>query len=286
MIRPLEVAATEKVTGIGRRVTIGVEGPMGKLAKEFRNYEAEPTGYVREFYRKNHACQTYDFVREKKRQYLTLDRERMTVWEMLEHLNDLVDESDPDTTFTQTDHALQTAEAARHASQPRWMIVTGLIHDLGKVLCKFGEPQWAVVGDTNPVGCRFSPKIVHSEFFALNPDSSHPVYSTAHGVYEPGCGLQHVEMSWGHDEYLYHVVRDRLPVEAQYMIRYHSFYAWHREGEYDWLCDEGDRAMLKWVRAFNRYDLYSKDDARPDAARLRPFYEDLVQEYFPEPLRW
>jgi len=107
---------------------------MGKLAKDFRNYDAEPTGYVREFYRKNHANQTYDFVQEKKRQYLTRDRERMNVWEMLEHLNDLVDESDPDTSFTQIDHALQTSEAARKANQPRWMIATGLIHDLGKVL--------------------------------------------------------------------------------------------------------------------------------------------------------
>jgi Predicted HD phosphohydrolase len=147
---------------------------IGKPAQDFRNYDAEPTGYVREFYRKNHANQTVDFVRQKKAEYLTLNRERMTVWEMMDYLNDIVDESDPDTTFTQTDHALQTAEAARNANQPRWMVATGLVHDLGKVLCKFGEPQWAVVGDTNPVGCRFSPKIVHSEFFELNPDSTHP----------------------------------------------------------------------------------------------------------------
>ena len=259
---------------------------MGTLAKTFRDYDSEPTGYVREFYRKNHAHQTYEFVKAKKRQYLSLERERMTVWEMLDHLHDLVDESDPDTSFTQTDHALQTAEAARAANQPPWMIVTGLIHDLGKVLCKFGEPQWAVVGDTNPVGCRFSGKIVHSEFFALNPDSTHPVYSTEYGVYEQGCGLENVELSWGHDEYLFHVVRDSLPPEALYMIRYHSFYAWHREGEYGWLCNDRDRAMLKWVRAFNRYDLYSKDNDRPNIDELRPFYEDLAHEFFPQPLRW
>ena len=82
------------------------------------------------------------------------------------------------------------------------------------------------------------------------------------------------------------MVRDRLPLEALYMIRYHSFYAWHREGEYDYLCDEQDRAMVKWVRAFNRYDLYSKDDARPNLAELRPYYEDLTQEFFPDPLHW
>lgn len=259
---------------------------IGKPAQDFRNYDAEPTGYVREFYRKNHANQTVDFVRQKKAEYLTLNRERMTVWQMMDYLNDIVDESDPDTTFTQTDHALQTAEAARHANQPRWMVATGLVHDLGKVLCKFGEPQWAVVGDTNPVGCRFSPKIVHSEFFELNPDSTHPIFSTETGMYEPGCGLQNIEMSWGHDEYLFHVIKDRLPVEAQYMIRYHSFYSWHREGEYDWMCNEQDRAMLKWVRAFNRYDLYSKGDERPNLDELRPYYEELTKEFFPEPLNW
>ena len=104
----------------------------GKAPQAFRNYDAEPTGYVREFYRRNHQHQTLAFVHQKKAQYLTLDRKRMKVWEMLEYLNDIVDESDPDTTFTQIDHALQTAEAARHANQPRWMIATGLIHDLAK----------------------------------------------------------------------------------------------------------------------------------------------------------
>jgi inositol oxygenase len=257
-----------------------------KAAHEFRNYAAEARDTVKTFYELNHANQTLQFVERKKAQYLTLDRERLTVWQMLDYLNDLVDDSDPDTSFTQIDHALQTAEAARAAKQPRWMIATGLIHDLGKVLCKFGEPQWAVVGDTNPVGCRFSDKIVYAELFAANPDSTHPVYATELGIYERNCGLQNVHLSWGHDEYLYHVIKDYLPVEAQYMIRYHSFYAWHREGAYDYLCDDRDRAMVKWVRAFNRYDLYSKSDGRPNVGELRPYYEDLVEEFFPEPLRW
>ena len=90
---------------------------LAKSPKDFRNYDAEPSGYVREFYRKNHQNQTLAFVKQKKAEYLTLDREKMTVWEMLAHLNDIVDESDPDTNFTQTDHALQTAEAARRTSR-------------------------------------------------------------------------------------------------------------------------------------------------------------------------
>jgi inositol oxygenase len=181
---------------------------------------------------------------------------------------------------------LQTAEAIRAANQPRWFIVTGLVHDLGKILCLFGEPQWAVVGDTFPVGCQFSPTIVYSDFFKNNPDSFVPEYQTECGIYERGCGLDHVHMSWGHDEYVYHVVKDNLPVEALYMLRYHSFYPWHKEGAYTHLTNETDREMLKWVRAFNRYDLYSKGAPRPKVDELMPYYKDLVEEFLPEPLKW
>ena len=144
---------------------------------------------------------------------------------------------------------------------------TGLIHDLGKVLCLFGEPQWAVVGDTFPVGCRYSEKIVFPEFFADNPDSSVPEYQTPCGIYEPGCGLDRVHLSWGHDEYLYHVVKDYLPDEGLAMIRYHSFYAAHREGAYTHLMNDHDRRLMDWVRAFNPYDLYSKGHQPPGRRR-------------------
>ena len=127
---------------------------------------------------------------------------------------------------------------------------------------------------------------MHSEFFALNPDAADSVYSTELGIYERGCGLQNVHMSWGHDEYLYHVVKDRLPIEALYMIRYHSFYAAHKEGAYGHLMNDRDREMFRWVRAFNRYDLYSKAEERPNLDELRPYYEELTQEFFPEPLSW
>ena len=105
-------------------------------------------------------------------------------------------------------------------------------------------------------------------------------------IYDPGCGLDNIHMSWGHDEYVYHVVKDYLPEEALYMLRYHSFYPWHKEGEYTHLTNEKDREMLKWVRAFNRYDLYSKGAPRPKADELMPYYRELVDEFLPEPLRW
>ena len=252
----------------------------------FRNYQTNVRPSVCQFYRLNHTHQTVEFVRTKRAEYLPRSKRTMGIWEAMEFLNTLVDDSDPDTELFQIEHLMQTAEAIRQDGHPRCFILTGLIHDLGKVLCLFGEPQWAVVGDTFPVGCAFSDKIVFSEFFAENPDSGRPEYRTPCGIYEPGGGLDKVLMSWGHDEYLYHVVKAYLPEEALYMIRYHSFYPAHREGEYSHLMNDHDRDMFRWVKAFNPYDLYTKRGERPNVAELREFYRELIAEFFPPMMRW
>jgi inositol oxygenase len=254
--------------------------------EEFRNFTPSAPPVVQEFYRQNHALQTRDFVLGKKREYGALDKRQMGIWEAMEFLNTLVDDSDPDTNLSQIEHAMQTSEAIRSDGHPRWFILTGLIHDLGKVLCLFGEPQWAVVGDTFPVGCAYSDKIVFPEMFSANPDSKVPEYQTRLGVYQEGCGLRNVDLSWGHDEYLWMVTRAYLPEEAQYMIRYHSCYPIHREGAYSYLMDSVDREMFDRVRDFNPYDLYTKSAGRPDVAALRPYYEELIAEYFPPKLAW
>ena len=249
--------------------------------ESFRNYKDEVRPEVKEFYRLNHRYQTLEFATQKKGDFLRFDRRKMSVWEAIEFLNELVDDSDPDIELPQIEHILQTAEAIRKDGHPRWFILTGLIHDLGKILCLFGEEQWAVVGDTFPLGCKFSEKIVFHEFFKDNPDSNHPEYSTELGIYEEGCGLDKVTMSWGHDEYLYHVVKDYLPEPALYMIRYHSFYPGHKEGQYTRLMSQHDTEMFSWVRAFNPYDLYTKSEERVDVKALKPFYNDLIDEFLP-----
>lgn len=259
---------------------------LNKRQEEFRSYRAEARSSVKEFYRLNHAYQTLDFVREKKRHYFVRDKCQMGIWAALETLNQFVDDSDPDTDLPQIEHALQTSEAMRRDGRPDWFVLTGLIHDLGKVLCLWNESDWAVVGDTFPVGCAFSKKIVFPEFFAANPDSNNPLYRTANGIYEAGCGLGKVHFSWGHDEYLYRVVKEYLPEEALYMIRYHSAYVIHREGEYSHLMNEYDQKMIPSVHEFNRYDLYSKSQERPDPEALKPYYKDLIAKYFPSKISW
>ncbi len=253
-----------------------------KTKEEYRNYQDPQRDTVREFYRLNHLNQTYDFVLEKKQEFKQFNKKKMTFWESVEFLNTLVDDSDPDIDLNQTQHLLQTSEAIRTDGHPDWFILTGFIHDLGKVLCLFGEPQWAVVGDTFPVGCKFSDKIVYPDFFQDNPDSTDPRFNSEYGVYEANCGLDNMHMSWGHDEYLYQVFKEYLPEPSQYMIRYHSFYAQHRENAYDHLMNQQDHKMFKWVQMFNPYDLYSKSPVAPDVNALRPYYEELASKYLPD----
>lgn len=257
-----------------------------KSTEEYRNYEDPKRETVKEFYRLNHTFQTFDFVRQKQADFLQFNKKEMPVWEAFNFLNQLVDDSDPDTDLDQFQHLLQTSEAIRRDGHPDWMVMVGLLHDMGKVLCLFGEPQWAVVGDTFPVGCAYSDKIIYPEFFVNNPDYHNPEYNSKYGIYSAHCGLRNVTMSWGHDEYVYQMVKDRLPEPGLYMLRYHSFYAQHREHSYDHLMDEHDHEMFKWVKLFNPYDLYSKNPTPPNWTELKPYYEDLVAKYLPATLKF
>ena len=257
-----------------------------KTTEEYRNYNEPARDTVKEFYRLNHTYQTYGFVQEKRNNFLKFDKKEMPVWDAFQFLNQLVDDSDPDTDLDQFQHLLQTSEAIRRDGHPDWMVLVGLMHDMGKTLCLFGEPQWAVVGDTFPVGCAYSDKIVYLEFFKNNPDYSNPAYQTQYGVYEKGCGLCNVNMSWGHDEYIYQMLKNNLPEEGLYMLRYHSFYAQHREHAYDHLMNEHDHEMFKWVDLFNPYDLYSKNPIPPNWEELKPYYKALVAKYLPANLKF
>jgi inositol oxygenase len=83
-------------------------------------------------------------------------------------------------------------------------------------------------------------------------------------------------MSWGHDEYLYMVLKDYLPKEALFVIRYHSFYAAHSCREYTYLMNSGDLEMMKWVKIFNQFDLYSKNHQLIDVEQVKRFEYFLI----------
>ncbi|EJD00011.1 DUF706-domain-containing protein [Fomitiporia mediterranea MF3/22] len=264
------------------------EFDANKDKDQFRKYE-EACDRVKAFYKEQHEKQTVEFNIKARVEFRKNMRARMGIWEAMEKLNTLVDDSDPDINLTQIQHLLQTAEAIRRDGKPEWMQVVGLVHDLGKLLYIFGsEGQWDVTGDTFVVGCAFSDKNIYPDTFDNNPDAHDPVYSTEYGIYKPHCGFENVMLAWGHDEYLYHVLKEQstLPDEGLAMIRYHSFYPWHREGAYMHLANARDEKLLVAVKAFNPYDLYSKCDESLDPAELRPYYEGLIAKFFPDVIEW
>nr|CAH7753805.1 unnamed protein product [Callosobruchus chinensis] len=266
-----------------------------KPVSQYRDYSIDKNDPIKERVRKTyeamHTNQTVKFVRDKMDEWCKFNHFKATMREALERLNELVDESDPDVNIPNIVHAFQTAERIRKDyPNDDWFQLTGLIHDAGKILAMFDEPQWSVVGDTFVVGCDWSKNIVYrDESFKNNPDAKNPEYNSKYGMYEPNCGLDKLLMSWGHDEYLYRVLlhnNTTLPPEALAMIRFHSFYPWHSSGDYSHLLTEEDEKTKQWVLKFNQYDLYTKSHEIPDIEKLWPYYESLIEKYIPGKLEW
>ncbi|MEK6154998.1 inositol oxygenase family protein [Flavobacteriaceae bacterium 3-367] len=269
------------------------------MEKTFRNYtELDVTDAVYDHYRKMRQNQTLDYVQRMHKKYLTFDKP-MTLRDAMGHLNDLIDVSDPDLDLPNVQHLIQSAEAIRADKRPDWMQLTGLIHDLGKVMFLWGcdedgtsqSEQWGMVGDVFVVGCALPGSCVFPEFNTLNPDMKDDRYNTALGVYKEGCGLDNLELAWGHDEYLFQVLshhkKNTLPEAAMVMIRYHSFYPWHTGGSYARLLNEKDQQYLEWIRDFNRYDLYTKSTKTYELEELWDYYRPIAEKYLGDgPIYW
>mmetsp|Transcript_151738 Transcript_151738/g.485012 ORF Transcript_151738/g.485012 Transcript_151738/m.485012 type:complete len:327 (-) Transcript_151738:744-1724(-) len=265
----------------------------------FRNYEdSKRQEVVQRTYYTMHQKQTVEFGEKTREQWLKFNKGEFTIMEMIDVLDNLVDDSDPDNDLPNSIHDFQTAERIR-AQWPDhdWFHLVGLLHDIGKVLALpevAGEhvlEQWAVVGDTFPIGCAPADECVFGfKSFEGNPDLEHPVFSTKDGIYKPGCGISNLMMSWGHDEYMYQVLKHNgctIPEAGLNMIRFHSFYPWHDRRAYNHFEAPEEAEMLKWVKEFNKFDLYSKGDSIPDVAALKPYYQSLLEKYgLGGKLRW
>jgi inositol oxygenase len=262
---------------------------INKNNKELRQYDKNSSQFI--FYKAQHEIQTYDYVCSKLNQY-KLDNTTMTIIQALNLMDDFVDPSDPDLDLPNSVHAYQTAERIRKKYPLNYELqITGLIHDLGKVLYKWGEESYSVVGDTFVVGAKFPESIVFYETIINNPDFNNPNYNTKNGIYEENCGLDNVKIAFGHDEYLYLVLsknkNHKLTKKYWNIIRYHSLYPWHSEEEYKHLMNPNDEQTLTDVKYFNQFDLYSKeDDDFVLTEEIKEYYKKILIDYFPEPLQW
>lgn len=267
-----------------------------------RTYDSSTAARVKELYAKMRQRQSVEHVRRLRAKYVgpgRLGSVRMSMWDALDLLSRFVDVSDPDLTLPNHIHAFQTAEGLRAMKMPDWLQLTGLLHDLGKMIYLRGcdedgtsmNEQWSIVGDTWIVGCAMPDAMILPELNAANPDAAHPERCTELGIYAEGCGLDAAMCAFGHDEYMYEVLRQTegvtLPREALYVIRYHSLYPWHDAGCYTRLESETDRSMKGWVKLFNQHDLYTKKDVHysvEELAELREYYTTLADKYLPAEL--
>jgi inositol oxygenase len=175
-----------------------------------------------------------------------------------------------------------------------WFQLVGFIHDLGKMIFVRGcdedgtsmKEQFSIVGDTFVVGAPFTETMVFPEFNQLNPDANL-------NIYEPNIGLSNVAVAYGHDEFMYQVLKNNegvtIPEEGLYAIRFHSLYPWHRENEYKELEDDNDKKMKYWVKLLNEHDLYTKENVNYSQEKLDtllPYYKDLMDKYLPSELLW
>ena len=259
-----------------------------RVVKDLRIYKEDTPQYY--FYKEQHEKQTLDFVNTK--QNIKLGREILTMSMALSMLDNFVDPSDPDVSCPNSFHAYQTAERIRKQFPNDYPLqICGLIHDIGKILFSFGEPNWAVVGDTFAVGCGFPESIVYFDTMKANPDYGK---FDSFGIYPPMCGIEQLKLSFGHDEYLYKVLQEKenqsshkLSKKYQNIIRFHSFYPWHTGGDYQQFEKESDAEIKDDVLLFNQFDLYSKQDGDFILTdEIKQYYDVLLQEYFPEPLKW
>jgi inositol oxygenase len=256
---------------------------------------------VIDHYQKMRSKQTVAFVKRMQEKFSWTDegvgRREMTIEEAFAELESYVDASDPDLDLPNKIHLLQTAEGIRKAGHPEWLQLTGLLHDMGKIMFLWGDnddglnghdpkgDQWALGGDTFVVGCALpeGDAIVFPEFNHLNPDMADDRYSSKFGVYEPHCGLDALDMAWGHDEYMYRMLvanNCTLPKEGLDMIRYHSCYPWHDKAQYKHLLLPEDEDTLEWVQLFNAFDLYTKDEGNViHVQEVWPYYKNLLNKF-------
>jgi len=240
---------------------------------------------VSQTYQLNHTNQTVEYVESMLRQHCThFNKGKWSINEILELQNRIVDESDPDLHDAQIVHAYQTAERVRKRFPDRdYLHLVGLLHDCGKVLLldEFGGlPQWSVVGDTYPVGCEYSNRIVHAEYFKNNPEN---LTNTKYGMYHAKCGIDHLLFSFSHDIYAYLVFKHNgclIPEDGLKIIRYHSFYSWHNQNAYEYFMKDEDYEIRTLCNEFSLCDLYSKKDVPVNVKDVKPYYDTLIKKYF------
>jgi len=177
----------------------------------------------------------------------------MPVWDVVEMMSHVIDLMDPALmNVSQEVHVLQVLEAmASDGVDDESLLLTALLHDLGKVLVLVGEDPANVFGTTSVLAAG-----------------------------EPGRGLDGCVLQWGADEFGYARFAGRVPDHVAWLIRYHSIIP----DQCLHLMDERDRDYFeRYWNDFRRWDGDSKSLHRIPRTRMRD-YRGVVESALPEPI--
>jgi predicted HD phosphohydrolase len=197
-----------------------------------------------------HRAQTKDTVARLRHKYETPLYGRVETWSLIERLGRCVDPTDVRLGgVSQHLHVLQVLAAMEaDGVTDHVLLLTALVHDIGKVLLVAGERPENVVCFNDPIG-----------------------------EYEPGIGLDQCVMQWNHDEFAHSRLRDHVPDAVAWLIRYHSI----RLKPCEPLMDARDRAYTeRYLRRFQHYDQESKSMYVLPQTRIED-YRTLFEKYLP-----
>jgi hypothetical protein len=171
------------------------------------------------------------------------------VYDAIAELATIIDPLDPYLgSVSQLTHQLQLVMHMENDGVDETMILCGLVHDLGKLLIKFG--------DEDPINVEAGGKKV-------------PLSGS------PGCGLFNCTFRWDHGDFAYLRLKDQAPAEVSWLIRHHSIDVAACEP----YMNAQDRQYLDRLLRFMHYD-DRKDMYAVPKKRLED-YRALIERAFP-----
>lgn len=201
----------------------------------------------------SHDSQTLENVKYLREKYKKPVFGDMYVWDLMKDLSRCIDPTDPALyCVSQLVHTLQVVEAMEEDGvTDEDMIISALIHDLGKLLLLTDEKPENIV-----------------------------CMNTVITSHEKGVGLDNCVFQWNHDEFVYDRFRDHVPDNIAWIIRYHSIMI-NSCAEF---MDERDRSYTdKYLKSFRKYDMGSKSIYNLPDRKLED-YKQLIEKHFPEPI--
>ena len=204
--------------------------------------------------KERHRRQTKQDVQTLKTKYEGAVLGKFRVWDLIEKLALCVDPTDELLRCTsQYMHVCQViAGMERDGELDDAMLLTALLHDLGKVAMLAGEAPENVVCFIEPVE-----------------------------ALEPASGLDKVVFQFGHDEIAYSRLKDHVPEHIAWLIRYHSMIVGKAE---EYMSPKDREYYRKYFTKFSQYDHGTKSTAFLPRHVTLQRYRDFVETHFPQPI--